>query len=152
LKIIKGQIVHIDACLNIVKQLPQYFTPKAIATMTSELRDHTLYLAIDSDEVLGFISYFNKTELAAELSWLAVKPAHQHQGIGSALVEYMVKNLKSQRIKLLEAKTLAEDADFSPYEITRKFYEKLGFIHLETIDPYPGWDPGNPCAIYVLIL
>jgi hypothetical protein len=23
---------------------------------------------------------------------------------------------------------------------------------LEIIDPFPGWDPGNPCAIYVKAL
>jgi len=50
------------------------------------------------------------------------------------------------------AKTLAPDVEYAPYEATRRFYEKKGFIHLETIDPYPGWDPGNPCAIYVRVL
>ncbi len=24
--------------------------------------------------------------------------------------------------------------------------------HLETVDPYPQWEPGNPCAIYVKAL
>lgn len=38
------------------------------------------------------------------------------------------------------------------YARTRKFYEQRGFHLLEEIDPYPGWDPGNPCAIYVKVL
>ena len=27
-----------------------------------------------------------------------------------------------------------------------------GFVHIDTIDPLPGWEPGNPAAIYVAAL
>jgi hypothetical protein len=27
-----------------------------------------------------------------------------------------------------------------------------GFVHIDTIDPLPGWPPGNPAAIYVVAL
>ena len=54
-------------------------------------------------------------------------------------------------IALIEVKTLAATADYAPYEKTRRFYE-LGLFLIETIDPFPGWEPGNPCAIYVKIL
>jgi hypothetical protein len=30
-----------------------------------------------------------------------------------------------------------------------RFWTKRGFIHVDTIDPLPGWKPGNPCAILV---
>jgi hypothetical protein len=30
--------------------------------------------------------------------------------------------------------------------------ERSGFIHIDTIDPLPGWPPGNPAAIYVTAL
>jgi hypothetical protein len=29
---------------------------------------------------------------------------------------------------------------------------EIGFIHIDTIDPLPGWSPGNPAAIYVVAL
>ncbi|HEX5290374.1 MAG TPA: hypothetical protein VFX25_16040 [Streptosporangiaceae bacterium] len=32
---------------------------------------------------------------------------------------------------------------------TRAFWERNGFVHVDTIDPLPGWEPGNPAAIYV---
>jgi hypothetical protein len=28
----------------------------------------------------------------------------------------------------------------------------MGFVQVDTIDPLPGWNPGNPAAIYVAAL
>ena len=42
--------------------------------------------------------------------------------------------------------------DRGPYEATRAFWERNGFVHVDTIDPLPGWEPGNPAAIYVAAL
>ena len=41
---------------------------------------------------------------------------------------------------------------YRPYEATRAFWERNGFVHVDTIDPLPGWEPGNPAAIYVAAL
>ncbi len=30
------------------------------------------------------------------------------------------------------------------------FFEAVGFLHVDTIDPYPGGDVGNPCALLVM--
>ena len=50
---------------------------------------------------------------------------------------------------VLEVKTLGASSDATNYDGTRRFYERHGFVLLEEIDPFPGWEPGNPCAIYV---
>jgi hypothetical protein len=42
--------------------------------------------------------------------------------------------------------------DRDPYGATRAFWERNDFIHVDTIDPLPGWEPGNPAAIYVAAL
>ena len=107
---------------------------------------------MDLDEVIGFAAIQPKSSHVAEISWMAVKLERQHQGIGSLLVNHVTNDLKTQGIRLLEVKTLSEDAEYAPYQMTRQFYERLGFIHLETIDPYPEWEAGNPCAIYVRVL
>lgn len=108
--------------------------------------------AIDLDEVVGFVAIQRINNHVAEISWMAVKLEYQHQGIGSALVDHVANDLRSQAITLLEVKTLSEDVEYPPYEKTRRFYEKVGCVHLETINPFPEWEPGNPCAIYVKIL
>jgi len=143
---------HIDACLAIAKELHQSFTEQGIAAMSQDLPRHFLYVAMNLNEVAGFVSIYYKSNQVAEISWIAVKLEYQRQGIGSALVDRVANDLRSKRIRVLEVKTLSSEVDYFPYEKTRRFYEKMGFIHLETIDPYPGWEPGSPCAIYVRIL
>jgi len=147
-----GNEKYIDACLAIAKELPQYFTEQAMVTMSQDLAAHLLYVAVNLKEVAGFVAIKRKNNHVAEISWMAVKPEHQRQGIGSALVDSVANELRSQGIRLLEVKTVSTDVDYSPYEKTRRFYEKMGFMHLETIDPYPEWERGTPCAIYVKIL
>ena len=46
----------------------------------------------------------------------------------------------------MEAKTLDRSSGYRPYEATRAFWERNGFVHVDTIDPLPGWEPGNPAA------
>ena len=143
---------HIEACCSIAKELREYFTENAIETMRKDMKKHLLYVAADLAEVVGFVTVQHKNECCAEILWMAVKKSKWNQGIGSALIEHISNDLKSQGVRLLQVKTLSEDAEYSPYEKTRRFYEKNGFIHLETIEPYPEWEPGNPCAIYIKTL
>ncbi len=150
--VLKGKEKHVEACLAIAQELRQYFADQAIVTIGKDLRKHSPYVALDSDEMVGFATVQPKGAHVAEISWLAAKLARQHRGIGSTLMGRVADDLRFQGVRLLEVKTLAEDASYPPYEATRRFYEKMGFIHLETIEPYPGWEPGNPCAIYVKIL
>jgi ribosomal protein S18 acetylase RimI-like enzyme len=152
MEILKGNEKHIGACLSIARELRQYFTDAGITTMSKDLRNHLLYVAVESNEVRGFVTIQRKNDQIAEISWMAVKLDYQHQGIGSALIDHVTNDLRSQKIRLLEVKTLSDAVEYHPYEITRRFFKKMGFIHLETIDPYPEWEPGNPCAIYVKIL
>ena len=55
-------------------------------------------------------------------------------------------------ISVVEAKTLDRSSGYRPYEATRAFWERNGFVHVDTIDPLPDWPPGNPAAIYVAAL
>ncbi|PJB21779.1 MAG: N-acetyltransferase [Euryarchaeota archaeon CG_4_9_14_3_um_filter_38_12] len=152
MNILKGNEKHIEACCSIAKGLSEYFTENAVETMSKDMKKHLLYIATDLDEVVGFMTIHRKNNHVAEILWMAVKKSKWNQGIGSALIERISNDLKSQGVRLLQVKTLSEDAKYSPYESTRQFYEKMNFIHIETIDPYPGWAPDNPCAIYVKIL
>jgi len=151
MKIVKGNEEHIDACLSIARELSQYFNEKGIAQMGRDLRKHMIYLAKDSNEIVGFAAVNRKSKNVAEISWMAIKLQCQRKGAGSALIDFVVNELRLRGIKLLEAKTLAENVEHPPYEITRNFYEKMGFFHLKTV-LNPEWGPENPCAIYVKML
>ena len=147
---------HIETCLAIAKELPDYFNEQGISDMSQDIQRHFLYVAMSSNGIVGFAIINEKSDYVAEISWMAVKSERHRQGIGSALVDHLDVDLKSQGFRVLEVKTLATHADISGFERTyaktKQFYEKVGFLHLETIDPYPAWEPGNPCAIYIKIL
>lgn len=149
MEISRGDKSQIDSCMIIAKQLKEYFTDKAISKMRNDLQEQMLYIAQDSDQVVGYVSIYIKSPDVAEILWMAVEPKLQNKGFGTALLEYIISDLKHEGIKFIEVKTLSKDIDYLPYELTRKFYEKMGFIHIETIDSYPGWEIGNPCSIFV---
>ena len=45
---------------------------------------------------------------------------------------------------MLTVKTLNESAEYEPYERTRSFYKKFGFVvPIEVFKTY--WNEGNPC-------
>lgn len=140
---------HAQACVALARKLPQYFTQTAVARMARDFVTHELYVALAGSDLVGFLTFHRDTPAVAELSWIAVAPDRQRQGVGSALVAATVADLRGRRCRFLKAKTLAPTMQYVPYDGTRAFYQRHGFVHLETVDPYPGWDPGNPCAIYV---
>ena len=138
--------------LNIAESLPSYFTSDALVEMACDFQCHDLYTAKVDDRILGFMSLYRKNDRIAEISWLAVLECHQRSGIGSHLLEFAIMDLQVANYQILEVKTLAETANYAPYEKTHRFYQKHGFISLETIIPYPGWDIDCPCEIYVKII
>jgi GNAT superfamily N-acetyltransferase len=147
-----GDDVPVDACLTIAQALPDYFTVDAVRQMRRDLATATVFVSADGREVVGFAVVQRKSPAVAELLWIAVERAHQGQGYGAQLLAAIVARLHSDGALLLEVKTLDRAAAYPPYEGTRRFYERAGFLHLETVDPYPGWEPGTPCAIYVRML
>lgn len=147
---------QVEACLAIARALPEYFTADAVAQIRRDLAEHAVYVVEErsgqAGAVTGFAVVARKNRAVAEMLWLAMHPAHQGRGHGSTLLTAVAERLRARGVALLEVKTLAPDAHYAPYEAIRRFYERAGFVHLETVDPYPGWEPGNPCAIYVKIL
>jgi hypothetical protein len=60
--------------------------------------------------------------------------------------------LRDDGVQLVEVKTLDSSAGHALYDATRAFWERRGFVQIDTIDPLPGWRPGNPAAVYVAAL
>ena len=149
---------HAESCLALARNLPEGFTDSAIEAMAEDLRDQTCYVAldcgrddasVDEKKVVGFVSVDPRGPHVAELGWFAVEKRRQGAGIGMSLVDAVTRDVAGSGVKLLTVKTLADTVEDENYARTRRFYENVGFLHVETIDPFPGWDPGNPCAIYV---
>ena len=80
---------------------------------------------------------------------IAVDAASRGRGHGTLLLSHVLDSLASAGISVVAAKTLDAPSAYRPYEATRAFWERNGFVQIDTIDPLPGWQPGNPAAIYV---
>jgi ribosomal protein S18 acetylase RimI-like enzyme len=133
----------------IVRGLPEYFTPDVPDKATRDAASHEAWVLTDSEAVAGFVIVARKSPGGAEILWIAVEAARRGQGHGTKLLGHALDHLAATGISVVAVKTLDRSAGYAPYEATRAFYERNGFVHVDTIDPLPGWLPGNPAAIYV---
>jgi GNAT superfamily N-acetyltransferase len=113
---------------------------------------HQAWVITDSGTVAGFAIAARKSPAGAEILWIAVDAARRGRGYGTRLLGRVLDYLGADGISVVEAKTLDRSSGYRPYEATRAFWERNGFVHVDTIDPLPGWEPGNPTAIYVAAL
>lgn len=150
--IVPGQDRHHPEILAIADALPEYFTAEAVSTIRADLRSHPLYIALIVGKVAAFAVIDRRDDPVAELLWLAVAPMHQGKGLGNMLVERIVAELRSAGAALLLVKTLDDAAGYPPYQRTMRFYRRAGFLHCLTLDPFPGWEPGNPCALLAKVV
>lgn len=97
---------------------------------------------------------FNRGTSSAQITFLAVLPEMHRRGIGEAITSKAIEHARSLGLRAIEVKTLDESSGYEPYMYigTRAFWESMGFVQIDCIDPLPGWQPGNPSAIYVLPL
>lgn len=139
-------------CLGIVRALPEYFSEGVAEKVREDLGRHLAWVAVRGERVVGFVVVERKGPLAAEVLWVAVDAADRGQGIGRRLVNEVLREVRADGVRVVEVKTLDASASYEPYRATRAFWERMGFVQIDTIDPLPGWDPGNPAAIYVAAL
>jgi GNAT superfamily N-acetyltransferase len=139
----------VEPCVEIVRGLPEYFTPDVADALRSDLSRHRAWVA-DDGAVVGFaVVDVRSNGTAAEILWAAVRHGRRGGGVGTLLIEHVLDALAAEGVVLVEAKTLDRSAGYAPYEATRAFWERRGFVQIDRIDPLPGWQPGNPCALYV---
>jgi GNAT superfamily N-acetyltransferase len=139
-------------CVAIVVGLPDFFTDDVPDKVRSDLRDHGGWIIDDADGVVGFVIVQRRGSRAAEILWLAVAADRRGAGLGTRLVNDVLDELSADGVQIVEVKTLDPSADYAPYDATRAFWLARGFVQLDTIDPLPGWPPGNPAAILAVAL
>jgi GNAT superfamily N-acetyltransferase len=140
----------LEACVAVIRALPDYFTPDVPDKVRADWARCRTWVAAEDDGVLGMVMVEQRSAQTAEILWAAVQREHQGGGTGTALVLEAVGAARAAGVRLIEVKTLDESSDYEPYAATRAFWVARGFLKIDAIDPFPGWQPGNPCAIYVL--
>jgi GNAT superfamily N-acetyltransferase len=137
------------AAAAIIRALPDYFTDDVPAKVEHDAASHQAWVITDAETVAGFAVAARKSSGGAEILWIAVDPPRRGHGHGTALLGQVLDQLAADGISVVEAKTLDRSSGYQPYEATRAFWERNGFVLIDTIDPLPDWEPGNPAAIYV---
>jgi ribosomal protein S18 acetylase RimI-like enzyme len=140
----------VDACVTVVAALADYFTPSTHDDVRHDAGTHATWVAeADDGRVVGFVLAPRRFAHAAEITFAAVMPERRNHGVGTALVERALAELAADGVTIVEVKTLDASANYEPYVATRAFWERRGFVQIDCIDPLPGWQPGDPAAIYV---
>jgi ribosomal protein S18 acetylase RimI-like enzyme len=142
----------VEPCVEVLAALPDYFTPTTHAQVRSELPAGPAWVGEDNGVVIGFVLAPGRFNRAAEITFAAVRPDRRNQGVGQALVAHALAALASDGVVMVEVKTLDASSNYEPYVATRAFWERCGFVQIDCIDPLPGWEPGNPSAIYAQAL
>lgn len=135
-----------------MRGLPDYFTEDVPAKLDADLGAHLGWVVTEADDLVGFAVVERRAQGAAEFLWMAVRASRRGGGIGTTLLDQVLDELAGDGVHVVEAKTLDRGAAYTPYVATRAFWEGRGFVQIDTIDPLPGWQPGNPSAIYVAAL
>jgi GNAT superfamily N-acetyltransferase len=142
----------LEQCQAIVRGLPDYFTDDVPEKVGHDLDAHQGWVVTENDGVAAFAVVDRRSQLAAEILWIAVRADRRRSRLGTTLLDHVLQALGADGVQLVEAKTLDGSAGYEPYVATRAFWERHGFVQVDAIDPLPGWRPGNPAAIYVCAL
>ena len=142
----------VQAATGIAGRLPDYFPSDVPGQVERDAAGHDGWVLAGSAGVAGFAIAARKSPGGAEILWIAVDPARRGQGLGTRLLEEVLADLSAGGVSVVAVKTLDRSAGYPPYEATLAFWERRGFVQVDTIDPLPGWAPGNPAAVYVAAL
>lgn len=137
--------------LEIMNSLPEWFSPpEDIVNKANVHRGYPFIVAYDSSEAVGFAALKIHNEHTAEIYVLGVLKEYHRSGIGHSLIENCIQYCQENNYKFLTVKTLDSSAEYEPYNGTRAFYKKEGFIPLEVFTTF--WDEDNPCLFMVKVI
>jgi len=139
----------ITLCLQIARDLPEWFNEAGLRAMERDLGEERTFVAVEGEEILGFVTVKPLNERTLEILWMAVRRELRGNGIGTEMLEFVEGWAKERGFEVLVVKT-SGDLSYEPYNATRRFYERNGFVRIALIDPYPGW--GEPALVYVKCL
>ncbi|MDR2686213.1 MAG: GNAT family N-acetyltransferase [Oscillospiraceae bacterium] len=134
--------------LAVMHSLPQWFSPPEDIDRKAVLhRDFPFFAAYDGGKAVGFLALKPHNEYTGDVHSIGVLEGYHRQGVGAKLLSMAEEYLRERGYRYLTVKTLDASAGYEPYERTRKFYAKQGFVPLEVFTHY--WDEDNPCLFLV---
>jgi GNAT superfamily N-acetyltransferase len=138
--------VDAEACDAIIAGLPDWFgDPWGIEECARAVRSQDGLVALDdAGEIVGFCTWVTSDAATAEITWMAVWADGRRRGVGTALLDALVRELIRTGVRSLLVKTLSARDPYPPYAQTRAFYLANGFAEVEELDI---WGPDNPAVL-----
>ncbi len=138
--------LDLDRVIDILRSLPEWFTPKAVTEVRIAIRRSPGFVVRVGDVVRGF-ALLEEKECCIEIAWLAVEKGFHGKGIGTMLVKAAEAYACSKGKPVLTVKTYG-GMDYEPYLETLAFYKRRGFKQYELIEDYRPFS-GQPAIILV---
>jgi ribosomal protein S18 acetylase RimI-like enzyme len=141
-----------EACDAIVAGLPYHFGQERGRRDCAEaVRRDAGLVAIEDDEVIGFLTWVPRFDEAAEITWMAVRADRRRRGIGHVLIDRLTESLAAEGRRVLLVLTVSpSDLGAEPddgYRSTRAFYRSTGFVLGRDLPRE--WDGGDTAVILV---
>jgi ribosomal protein S18 acetylase RimI-like enzyme len=144
IKIVENMDDKTTITLKIMHSLPAWFSPpEDIERKAVTHREYPFIVAFDDNAPIGFVALKIHNQYTADIFNLGVLESYHRQGIGRSLIETAERYCVDNGYLYLTVKTLDSSAEYEPYERTRAFYRKMGFIPLEVFKTF--WNEENPC-------
>lgn len=112
--------------LEIARGLAAWFQPLDQMALAIDLRGHPGLVAEQGGRVIGFLTFLQFEPEEVELTWLAVAPEVQAQGIGSRLLQWLEREMRSRGATRIYVNTIPADHD-PAFVVTNEFYRRHGF-------------------------
>jgi ribosomal protein S18 acetylase RimI-like enzyme len=142
-------------CDAIIAGLPYHFgQEQGRRDCAAAVRRDPGLVAVAEGEIVGFLTYVTRFDEAAEITWMAVRADRRRGGIGHALIDRLVDELRAMGRRTLLVLTVSpSDPGAEPddgYQSTRAFYRSAGFVLARDL-PREG-DRGDTAVLLVMSL
>ncbi|MCR2812139.1 GNAT family N-acetyltransferase [Microbacterium sp. zg.Y1090] len=133
---------------RLLDRVPEWFgQPEANAEYIEAAQTKETWTVRDADgSVIGVTLVDRHYPHVAEIHLTVVDRAAHGSGVGTAMLAAIEADAVGRGVRLLEVKTLGPSHPDAGYALTRRFYEKMGFLPLEETGL---WGEGTPCLIMV---
>ncbi|MEO0564601.1 MAG: GNAT family N-acetyltransferase [Chloroflexota bacterium] len=91
--------------------------------------DAHVYVAVADDAAVGFLAYRLKPEMEGEIELLFVDPGHQGGGVGTALNNFALDQMRAAGMRVATAATGGDPG----HAAARRAYEKAGFTPVQQV-------------------
>jgi ribosomal protein S18 acetylase RimI-like enzyme len=120
--------MHEQDCLAIIATLPEWFGyESAFSDVSHAVKKQPGFVAIEKDEVVGFVAVLPVFDETLEITHLAVRRRERRRGTGRALLLAVRDYAKSSGAASICLLTLGPSAESVSYGETVAFYRAIGF-------------------------